>query len=217
MPEAANALHGHQISGAETGIAKGVVSRDTRAKERGGFRRTKLVGNGGDATRLGDHYFGISSIDGNPRHDWVLAIHGISAPAWFADSVFTTEEAHADSLTDFPSSHAGTQRINAPHHFVARNARQRQPRPCARDRGGITVANTASFHTNPHLASARFLDWPFHQAKRARCGYFHGLVVVLHAYLLSLKMTDQTNRGHSASRDFFDFHIPLASMEAWGS
>jgi hypothetical protein len=32
MPEAANALHGDQISTAQAGVAKSVVGRDTRAE-----------------------------------------------------------------------------------------------------------------------------------------------------------------------------------------
>src|SRR6185369_8134440 len=60
MPKPANALHSHQISAAQAGIANGVISRDTRAEERGGLHGSELVRNGSDAARFSDHDFRIS-------------------------------------------------------------------------------------------------------------------------------------------------------------
>jgi hypothetical protein len=38
MPKAANALHSNQVATTQAGVAKSVVSRDTRAQQRSGFR-----------------------------------------------------------------------------------------------------------------------------------------------------------------------------------
>jgi hypothetical protein len=37
MPKAANALHRNQVTTTQAGVAKSVVSRDTRTQERTGF------------------------------------------------------------------------------------------------------------------------------------------------------------------------------------
>jgi hypothetical protein len=106
MPKATNALHPDQISAAQTGVAKSVVGRDTRAQERGGFCGTELVRNGSDAACLSDHHFRISSIHGYSQCHGVLTIHNVSASARFAHSVLAAEQADTNPLTDFPSGHS---------------------------------------------------------------------------------------------------------------
>ena len=136
MSKATNALHSDQISAAQAGVAESVVGRDTRAEEWSRFRRSKLIGDRSDAARFSDHHFRISSIHGYSRYHGVLTIHHVSSSARFADSVFTAEKAHADALTDFPSSHRGTQRLDTAHHFVPRNSRQTESSKARR----VTVA-----------------------------------------------------------------------------
>jgi hypothetical protein len=154
MPKTTNALHGDQISAAQAGVAKSVVGRDTRAEERGSLHGSELVRNGSDAACFSDHHFRVSSIDVYSRYHRVLAIHDVSASARFAHSVFSGNQANTNPLTDFPPGHTCTQRFNATHHFMPRNARQSQTRVGARDRGGIGVTDSACFHPNPNLTSA---------------------------------------------------------------
>src|SRR6202022_4425141 len=88
MTKATNALHSHQISTAQAGVAKSVVGRDSRAKERGGLCGTEFVRNGSDAACLGDHHFRISSIRGYSQYHGVLTVHKVSASARFAHPIF---------------------------------------------------------------------------------------------------------------------------------
>jgi hypothetical protein len=45
MPQTTNALHTHQISAAQAGVAKGVVCCDARAKQGGGICGIEFIGN----------------------------------------------------------------------------------------------------------------------------------------------------------------------------
>ena len=155
MPKATNALHGDQISTAQAGVAKSVVSRNARAEERSGFYGRELIRNGSDAACFSDHHFRISSIHGHSQCHGVLTIHNVSASARFAHSVFSGNQANTNPLTDFPPGHTCTQRFNATHHFMPRNARQTQTRVAARDRGGIGVTDSACFHSNPNLSCSK--------------------------------------------------------------
>jgi len=128
MPKAANALHSDEISGAQAGIAKRVVGRNACAKERSGFRGCELIRNRRDGACFSDHHFGISPICGYSRHDRVLTIDNVSAPARFTHAVFSGNETDADPLTDFPSGYSAAQGINAANDFMSRNARQSQAR-----------------------------------------------------------------------------------------
>jgi hypothetical protein len=102
MPEATNALHGDQISTAQTGVAKGVVGCNARAEERNGICGSEFVRNGCDGARFSDHDFRISSIRRYSRDHRVLTIHHVPAAAWLAHAVFSGNEADTDPLADFP-------------------------------------------------------------------------------------------------------------------
>jgi hypothetical protein len=123
MPKAANALHRDQISAAQTGVPKSVVSRDTCAKEGRRVHGGKLVRNGSDGACFSDHHFRISTVDGYPGYHRILTIHAVSAPAGFADAVFAGDQADTDPLTEFPSRHSVAQGVDAAHDFMARDAR----------------------------------------------------------------------------------------------
>src|SRR5258706_4989081 len=183
MPEAADALHGDQISAAQAGVAKGVVGRDARAEERGGFHGPELVGNGSDGARFGDHHLGISSIHGDSRYHGVLTVHDVSAPARLTDSVFAAEEADADPLADFPSRHSAAQGFNAAGYFMPGHAREIQTRVGAGDRSRIGVTDSTGFHPNPDLARAGLGNRPLRHAKPARLIHFHCFVCVAHLNL----------------------------------
>jgi hypothetical protein len=148
-------LHCYQIASAQTSIAKSVIGRNSSAKKRGGFHGSKLIRDRSYATCFGDYHFRISSVHGYSGYYWVLAVHEVSAPAWFADSVFTAEKAHTDALTDFPSSHPRTQGLDTPHDLVPGNAWQTESRPAARDRGRVRVTYSTCFHPHSYLARAR--------------------------------------------------------------
>jgi hypothetical protein len=180
MPKATNALHSDQISSAQAGVAKGVVGRDPRAEERGGFCRAELIRNESDAARFSDHRFRISSIHRYSRYNGVLTIHNVSASAWLAHPVFAAEEADTHALTDFPSGDSAAQGFNAANYFVTRNTGQVQTRVGAGDRGGIGVTDSTCFHANANLTGSRLRNWPFDYAKRAGCGDFHCFVRAFH-------------------------------------
>ncbi len=106
------------------GIAKSVVGRDARAEKGSGFCGTELIWNGSDAARLSEHQFSIAAINGYSWNHRVLTIDNVSAPAWFAYTVFAAEETDADALTDFPFRHSAAQGFNAANYFMPGNARQ---------------------------------------------------------------------------------------------
>src|SRR5215471_13273774 len=118
MPKAANALHSHQISTAQAGVAKSVVGCNAGAEEWGSLCRRELVRNGGDAARFSDHHFCISAIHGDSRYHRVLTIHHVSTPARFAHAVFTGDQTDANALADFPFGHAAAQGVNAANDFM---------------------------------------------------------------------------------------------------
>jgi hypothetical protein len=180
MPEAANTLHGNQISATQASIAKSVVRCNTSAQERGGFYGSELIRNGSDAARFRNHHFRISAVRGYSRYDGVLTLHHVSASARFAHSVLTAEEADANPLTGFPSGHSAAQCLNAANDFMPRNARQLQTRVDARDRGRIGVTDSAGFHADANLTGSRFRNRPLHYAKNARSRDFDCFVCVFH-------------------------------------
>src|SRR5258708_13616865 len=122
MPKTANPLHGDQVSTAQAGVAKSVVSRNARAEERSSFCGCEIVRNRRERTCFSDHYFRIPSIRGDARHHGILAIHDVSAPARFTDPVFSSNQADANSFTGFPSIHSAAHPANAPNHFMSSHA-----------------------------------------------------------------------------------------------
>src|SRR5206468_1964745 len=56
MPKAADALHSDQVSTTQAGVAKSVVSRDTRAEKRSGFCGCELIRNRRDGACFSDHH-----------------------------------------------------------------------------------------------------------------------------------------------------------------
>src|SRR5258706_14763693 len=92
VPQTANALHGHQISAAQAGVAKSVVGRDTRAEKRGGLYGIELIWNGSDGARFSDHHLRVSPVHGYSGYHRVLTIHGVSASARFANAIFAGDQ-----------------------------------------------------------------------------------------------------------------------------
>src|SRR4029434_9847358 len=184
MPKTTDALHPDQISAAQAGIAKSVVSRNARAEERSGFYGRELIRNGSDAARFRDHHCRIYSIRVYSRYTRFRTIHNVSASARLAPSVLAADQADTDALTDFPSRHSAAQGFNATNHFMSGNARQSQTRVSAHDRGRIRVTDSACFHPNPNLTCSRLRDWPFHHSKPAGLIYCYCFVFVSHLNLL---------------------------------
>jgi hypothetical protein len=195
MPQAANALHGDQISTAQAGVAKSVVGGDTRAEERGGIYGTELVRNRSNGARFSDHHFRVSSIHGHSQYNGVLTIHNVSASARFAHPVFAADQADTNPLTDFPSGHSDAQGFNAANHFMPGNAWKTQTRVDTGDRGRIGVTDSACFNTNANLARSRLRDRPFHYSKHAGCRDFDCFVCTSHVYVplmcISLWLNDK--------------------------
>jgi len=154
MSKATNTLHRYQVASAQTSIAKSVIGGNTGAKKRGGFHRSKLIRDRRYGTRFSDYHFRVSSVHAYSGYYWVLAVHDVSAPAWFADSVFTPEKAHTAALTDLPSGHPSTQGLDTAHHFVPRNAWQTESWIAARDCGCVSVTHSTCFHPHSYLAGA---------------------------------------------------------------
>ena len=63
MPQTTNALHTHQISAAQAGVAERVLCCDARAKKGGGIRGIEFIRNRRDAPRFRDHHLRVSSVD----------------------------------------------------------------------------------------------------------------------------------------------------------
>src|SRR5580704_12317471 len=172
MPKSTNALHGDKISAAQAGVAKSVVSRDTCAKQGGGFGGLELIWNRADAARFSDHYFRIPSIRRYSRYHRVLTIHDVSTPARFAHPVFSCNEADSNPLSDFPSRHSTAQGFHTADDFMSRNTWQSQAWVSASDRGRVGVTDSTCFHSNPNLARPGFRNCSFDNVKAVRCRDF---------------------------------------------
>src|SRR6266576_961113 len=116
MSKAANALHSDQVAAAQAGIAKSVVSRNARTEKRSGVRGCELIRNRSEGACFSDHHFRISTVHGYSRCRGVLAIHDVSAPAWFAHPIFSGNKADTNSLPDFPSGRSASDGVNAANH-----------------------------------------------------------------------------------------------------
>src|SRR6202035_5498033 len=105
-----------------------VIGCDASAEERRGFSRIQFIRNGSKGARLSDHHFRISSIHGYSKCYGVLAIHHVTASAWFADAVFAGDQTDANALTDLPFGHSATESFDTANDLVPRNPWKSQTR-----------------------------------------------------------------------------------------
>src|SRR5258708_28820958 len=180
MPQTTNALHSHQISAAQAGVPKSVVSRDACTEKRGGLRGIEFIWNRSDGAGLRDHHLRIPSVHCHSRHHWVQTIHHVAASTWLAHAVFACDQSDTNALTDLPSGHSGAQGFDAVNHFMPGHARQSQPRVYAHHRGRVGVTNPACVYATPDLPRSGLRDWPFDHAKNARLRDFHCFVRAFH-------------------------------------
>src|SRR5713101_7128405 len=187
MPQTTNTLHSHQISAAQAGVPKSVVSRDTCAEERGGLHGIEFIWNLSDGAGFRDHHLRIPPVHCHPRYHWVQTIHHVSASTWLANAVFARDQSDTNPLTDLPSGHSGTQGFDAANHFVPGHARQTQPRVDAHHCGRVGVTNPACFYANPDLPRSGLKNWPFDHAKNARLRDFHCFVCAFRCRKIRLR------------------------------
>src|SRR5438552_3289647 len=119
MPETANALHGHQISGNRSCITKSIEGGNPRAHKwcSGGGRQ--IFGQGGDCFRRHNHVVCVSAVKVDCCDFLVAAKHEISMAAEFACEAVSTMPSYADALSGLPVGNSGSNGVDAAGNFMA--------------------------------------------------------------------------------------------------
>src|SRR5580658_305025 len=119
MSEPADSLNADQIARAQAGVTQCVVGRYARAKQRGGFRRRELIGNGSKRSCLGNHHLGVTPVSGDSGYDGVQAVNKISSQARLTFVVLPAHEADAYPLPDLPlRRNVRTDLLDSTHHLM---------------------------------------------------------------------------------------------------
>src|SRR5439155_6596167 len=113
-----------EIDGSSLRISQRIERRQTGAKEWRRFRCQKIVRNGREPARLGDHHFGITAITVNTRNRLILTIYEVATATVFAMPAMATHKTHAHPLSFFPALHAGSYGFDLSDHFMAGHARE---------------------------------------------------------------------------------------------
>jgi hypothetical protein len=87
-------------------------------KGAGRLDRIERVGKRDHRVGIGTHHFRVSTIHVDPGNGEILTIDKISVAARTTNSVGTTEEADANSLSDAPLRGAGTNRFDTPYRLI---------------------------------------------------------------------------------------------------
>src|SRR5258708_21067586 len=124
MSQSTEPLHGHEVAGTSRRMAQRVVSGQPRAEQWSRIGRTEFIRNGDQSARNRDHRFGVTTIEMNAADRLVGTIHEISPATGSADAAMAAEEAHADTLADFPTRDAFAQCVDFPNDFMTGHARK---------------------------------------------------------------------------------------------
>src|SRR5262249_21630262 len=147
----------------------------SRAQERRRIDRRQVVRNRHKPARLCDHDFGISAIMMNAGIFLVPAVHEIAIAAELAIAARAAEEPDTHALPNRPALDAGTNRIDPPNEFVARDARPLD-RELALYRGGIRMTYPACLDTNPDLTWRGRRQFPLHHFQAAGLTRLHSAI-----------------------------------------
>src|SRR5207302_9888681 len=101
------------------------------------------------------HVLGVPAIVGNTGGLSVLAVEKIPTAAGRTNKVVSSMPADAHPLSGAPGAHAFADRVNHPDHFMTGNTRIGDGVRPAFLHDTITVADTAGFHFDAHLALLR--------------------------------------------------------------
>src|SRR5499433_3910351 len=150
MTQAAYADHSDKL----TGLCRCVSERAERGEPRAQQRRRTNRRDGGwdrhEAAGLGDHHFGVSAIMMNAGIFLVPAVHEIAVAAELAIAARAAEKPDTHALTDRPAPDTGTERIDAPDDFMARDARPIDWKESF-NRACIRVADPARLDANAYM------------------------------------------------------------------
>src|ERR1043166_911003 len=155
MSESADALDGHNITGAGSGIAQRIENSDACAHERPRFFGWKFVRDPRQRFRRRDHVLGVTAIKIDPRDLAINAHSEIAATALVTHKIMAAVPADADALVSFPVRHVISQGIDAPRNFMSWHTWILQPRPQTVFDQDIAMANAARVHFHPNLSCAR--------------------------------------------------------------
>src|SRR5262249_39721282 len=154
MPEPADSLDRYQVTRAQTGVAQAVVRGHSRAEQWRRVDGRESVRDRHDRAGLGDHHFGVATVDGDAGGDGVKALRKVAAAARLARPVFSAKEAKADARTDLPTAHIGTERVDSPDDLMTRHSRVLHIGEQSLDGRGVRVAHAARLHADADLSGA---------------------------------------------------------------
>jgi len=156
MAEPSYALHGYEIAGARTRIAKRIENCDAGTKQGRGLGGRKFVWDGGDSLGRGDHVFLITAVVADGGDLFVLAIHEIAAAAGVAGEIMTAVPSDARALAGFPVSDVGAYSVDATGDFVSGNTWILEAGPMAFLYERVAVTDTAGLDFDPDLLAGGF-------------------------------------------------------------
>src|SRR5690242_1181902 len=162
MPQAADALYRHQITGAGSRIAQRVVNSDAGAEQRCGFIRGQIIGHGRDCLCRDHHVLGVAAIVTDAGNLLDLAQNEVTATAGVADKTVPAMPAHTHALARLPLRDVSSDGVNASRNLMARNTRVLQSGKARLLHDGITVTDAAGLHLDPDLGSAGLGNGAFH-------------------------------------------------------
>src|SRR5206468_667422 len=151
VTQAADALHGDEIAGQRTAVAKSVVGGNSGVEQGRGFDVTEAIRDRHQSFHWGQHVFLISAVIADAGDLHAPAIAKISAPAFAAGIVVAAVPADAHTLTFLPGRNSSAHFINHARHFVSGNARILNSRPQAFFDEHVAVADATGLYLNAHL------------------------------------------------------------------
>jgi hypothetical protein len=110
-------------------MPKRVENGDTGAKQRPGFFRWKVVGQGSNCLRRRDQVLRIATIMADAGNFCGLAENEIAASTSFATETVTAMPSDSDALADIPILGVGSDRIDTPGNLMSRDSRIGKSRP----------------------------------------------------------------------------------------
>jgi hypothetical protein len=175
VAEAADALHGDQITGAGSGIAQSVENRDAGAEQRRSVGRWKIVRDSGYRFGRRDHVFLIPAVVTDAGNFLVLAIDKIAAAAGLAGEIVAAVPSDAYALAGLPVGNVGADGIDVAGDFVSGDSGILDAGPKAFFYEGIAMADAASFNFNSYLVASGIWNVSFdHFEIGARLGGLDG-------------------------------------------
>ena len=123
MAESAEPEHGDDVARLRTAVPQGIEGCEARAHEWCRLDRPQVFRHARDRAGGGDHKFTVATVKCEASDLSAHTGEEIAAATWIAVPAVASVPTHAHSLALLPSQNSGSDRIDYPGHFVARDPR----------------------------------------------------------------------------------------------